>query len=506
MKNKILCCCLLILLLSSCNNSVEKSVSTTDTESSLINFSNVSVHDPSIINDNGTYYIIGSHLAFAKSNDLKDWTQLESQVQNGNRLFPTPYTTLSEIFNYTSDSDTTNRTLWAGDIIKLNGIYYYYLSACEGSQPLSELAVSTSSSIEGPYSTPTKIFRSGGASGTDGYYAPNGTTKYNSSTMPNVVDPAVFYNASKSNLYMVYGSYSGGIFITELDTSTGMPKNTSGTSMSDNGYGFGTKLLGQLHARIEAPYIIYNSSTGYYYLFLSFGGLSYDGNYNVRVARATNPAGPYYDAEGNNMINCKATSVFNDYSVSDYGVKILGNYTWSSSTTTNEGYVSPGHNSAYYDSNTGKYFIIFHTRFPNASSNESHQVRVHEMKFNEEGWPVVLPFRYSELDETKVISSMSGTYKVIVDKDEFSGTTFKPTVKTPVNYVFNSDGTLTGEGITSGTWVIGSNNKLTLNLVKSGKTYTYYGFIQNQYNEYENKIVTSFSVMEEDGYGIIAYQ
>ena len=47
---------------------------------------------------------------------------------------------------------------------------------------------------------------------------------------------------------------------------------------------------------------------------------------------------------------------------------------------------------------------------------------------------------------------------------------------------------------------------MTLNLVKSGKTYTYYGFIQNQYNEYENKIVTSFSVMEEDGYGIIAYQ
>ena len=242
-------------------------------------------------------------------------------------------------------------------------------------------------------------------------------------------------------------------------------------------------------------------------MFLSFGGLGYTGNYNVRVARSTSPTGPYYDAEGNDMINCKSkTTAFNDYSISDYGVKILGNYTWSSSTTTNEGYVSPGHNSAYYDSDTGKYFIIFHSRFPNSSASETHEVRVHEMKFNSEGWPVVLPFRYSGLDESAAISTMSGTYKVIVDKDEFNGTVFKPTIKTPINYVFNADGTLTGSDITSGTWSIGSDNQLTLELLKSGTTYKYYGFIQKQYNEYENKIVTSFSVMEKDGYGIIAYQ
>jgi len=64
------------------------------------------------------------------------------------------------------------------------------------------------------------------------------------------------------------------------------------------GQGYGKKLLGANHSRIEGPYIQYSPDTGYYYLFLSFGGLTADGGYNIRVARSQNPDGPYYDAEG----------------------------------------------------------------------------------------------------------------------------------------------------------------------------------------------------------------
>lgn len=491
MKNKIILCIAALSLLMGCNKSTSGISEEVDT-SKLVSFSNVSVHDPSIIKDNGTYYIIGSHMAFAKSTNLKDWTQLETSVSSSNSLFNNPTSVLSSMLTYAQTS-----TVWAGDMIKLaDGNYYYYISACQGSKPLSELGVAKASSVTGKYGSYTKIFRSGGT------YAPNGTNSYSASTQPNAVDPAVFYDKD-GKLWMVYGSYSGGIFITELDTSTGLPKDTSTTN-----YGWGTKLLGNYHARIEAPYIIYNKDTDYYYLYLSFGGLDASGAYNVRVARSKNPTGPFVDAEGNDMINCqgKSSTIFHDKSYADYGVKLLGNYTWSSSTTTNQGYVSPGHNSAYYDSTTGKYFIIFHSRFP--GQGEAHQVRVHEMKFNSEGWPVVLPFRYTGLDESATISSLSGTYKVIVDKDTYNsdGYTFSPTIKTPINYVFNIDGTVTGSDITSGTWVIESGNQLTLELVRSGATYKYYGFIQKQYNEYENKIVTSFSVMEKDGYGIIAYQ
>ena len=33
----------------------------------------VSVHDPSVIKDNDTYYIFGSHMESAKSADLRNW-------------------------------------------------------------------------------------------------------------------------------------------------------------------------------------------------------------------------------------------------------------------------------------------------------------------------------------------------------------------------------------------------------------------------------------------------
>ena len=40
-----------------------------------IEYSEVSVHDPSVVRgDDGSYYIFGSHLAVAKSDDLMNWT------------------------------------------------------------------------------------------------------------------------------------------------------------------------------------------------------------------------------------------------------------------------------------------------------------------------------------------------------------------------------------------------------------------------------------------------
>ena len=33
----------------------------------------VSVHDPSVIKDDGTYYVFGSHIEAANSKDLIDW-------------------------------------------------------------------------------------------------------------------------------------------------------------------------------------------------------------------------------------------------------------------------------------------------------------------------------------------------------------------------------------------------------------------------------------------------
>ena len=58
----------------------------------------------------------------------------------------------------------------------------------------------------------------------------------------------------------------------------------------------GTHIAGVLHAPIEGAYLIYNNQTKYYYLFLSYGGLV--DSYNVRVGRARNIIGPYFDPSG----------------------------------------------------------------------------------------------------------------------------------------------------------------------------------------------------------------
>ena len=170
---------------------------------------------------------------------------------------------------------------------------------------------------------------------------------YQATTDPNVVDPVVFYD-KEGKLWMIYGSYSGGIFVKEMDAESGMPLES----------GYGEKLLGGNHLRIEAPYVIYNEETGYYYMFLSFGGLDSDGGYNIRVCRSENPNGPYVDSMGQDMKDCKgpAGSAFSDATAEQYGTKLMGGYkfTWKEGEEGEDrkGYLSPGHNSCLYQEET----------------------------------------------------------------------------------------------------------------------------------------------------------
>lgn len=113
-------------------------------------------------------------------------------------------------------------------------------------------------------------------------------------------------------------------------------------------------------------------------MFLSFGGLDSDGGYNIRVCRSENPSGPYVDSMGQDMKDCKgpAGSAFSDATAELYGTKLMGGYkfTWKEGEEGEDrkGYLSPGHNSCLYQEETGKYFIIYHTRFEN--SGETHEV------------------------------------------------------------------------------------------------------------------------------------
>lgn len=462
-------------MLSGCSKEVTNLVATTDV---VHTFKEVSVHDPSVIKVDDSYYIFGSHLAAAKSTDLMNWSLIGTGVNAANPLFDNVKEELTKTLKWAK-----TKTLWAPDVIQLSdGRFYMYYCACQGSSPLSSMGVAVADKVEGPYKDLGIILKSGMDSNTP---SEDGDT-YNAVYQPNAVDSDVFFD-KEGRLWMIYGSYSGGIFALELDPVTGFPLKP----------GYGKKILGENHLRIEGAYVIYSKETVYYYMFLSFGGLAADGGYNIRVIRSKTPDGPYYDSKDNDMINCKGDdgTFFDDRAAEKYGTKIMGNYRFNGvegeNSITRKGYVSPGHCSAIYQEETGKYFLIFHTRFE--TLGETHKVRVHQMFLNEDGWFVVAPYRYTEETiEDYHMDDVAGVYKFINQGSDIS-----EDVKESILIKLKKNGKISGDQ--KGTWEIINGNQMRIKI--DGVTYK--GVFLKQWDEYGLKNVMTFTALSEEGVSIL---
>jgi arabinan endo-1,5-alpha-L-arabinosidase len=392
-----------------------------------------------------------------------DWDLVAGDgVNASNPLFDNVVTELADAFAY-----ATVVGLWAADVLELRstGEFLMYYNSCQGASPLSAMGIATSANIEGPYEDEGIFMYSGGGG-------------YNASVLPNAIDPDVFY-APDGNLWMVYGSYSGGIYIMEMDEATGFPEG-------DETYG--THLLGGNHIQIEGAFIQYSPESGYYYLFTSYGGLAAGDGYNMRVARATTPGGPYFDHNGVDQ----ATFTSAPYDAS--GVKVMGDHVWDGSG--NLGYVSPGHNSTYYDASTGEYFLIFHARFPGMGN--FHQIRVHQMYVNAMGWLAVAPLRYaprlpssgspgSRLDYVG-LDEIPGSYQFINHGRDTAGT-----IKSSVAANLASDGAVSGA--LSGTWSFGGNNVFVVTVGGD----TFFGVVSRQWNQSADAFQVTFSGVSSGG-------
>lgn len=401
-------------------------------------FRNVTVHDPSVIRVNGVFYIFGSHMAAARSSDLMAWTSISSPFAN-------PAQELAAALAW-SATPTSPSAHWAPAVIRLaDGRFYFYYCTGNLAAPTGYLGLAVSNNVEGPY-TNLGLIRRSGESG------------FNANIHPNSVDPHTFFD-SDGNLWMVYGSYSGGIFILRMDPNSGFP-----TRSQD----WGTRLIGGNHSRIEAPFILYSPETEYYYLFLSFGGLASDGGYNMRMARSRHPAGPYFDSAGTDMRNARGPpgSFFDDAAIAPHGAKLAGNFRFlhfpGEPLTTSAGYRSPGHNSAYFDSATGKYLNIFHTRFVGTGQHaEAHQVRVHQMFMNEDGWLVMAPHRYAgETIRDYSLEEIVGHYKFI--NHGAHGKAITAEVVESVIVTLRSNGLITGA--VSGGWQLRERSRVDLTI------------------------------------------
>ena len=113
----------------------------------------------------------------------------------------------------------------------------------------------------------------------------------------NAIDPCVLYD-DDGNLWMTYGSWFGGIYMLKLDGKTGLRDYTYTYATIDNESDIyqGLKIAGGQHCSGEASYI--QKVGEYYYLFMSYGGLTANGGYNMRVFRSDKITGPYKDYSG----------------------------------------------------------------------------------------------------------------------------------------------------------------------------------------------------------------
>lgn len=442
----------------------------------------VSIHDPSIVQDkNGTYYTFGSHACAGKSTDLLNWENVACGVNDNNKMLVSEGSTLREALkNPLSWTDTYQQckgysdenwetAVWAADVVynETMGKYCYYACSSVWGTAHSVIWFGTSDNIEGPYENIKSIVYSGFDKITRGDFVPKYSTHYSftnlsslmeegklslkdvrnapwytedgyydSGNYPNAIDPTVFYDEN-GDLWMVYGSYSAGVFIIPLDENTGEPdykymKNTDGYDIY---YGKRISRTNEMNEWSgEGPYITYDPVSDYYYFYLTYCGLNALGGYNIREYRSKNVDGPYLDAAGNDAA---------DYVNS--GVKLFGNYKFDCLDTA---YLAGGHSSSIVTKD-GKMFQVYHTRFN--YGNEGHQVRVHQMARTRNGWSVVLPFEYQgETIENKEYSAQEicGEYEFINHGSVSNGCADWADVENIIaptqTITLNADGTITG--------------------------------------------------------------
>jgi len=431
------------------------------------------VHDPSVFGAGGYLYVIGSHMSMARTKDFVKWEQISNYVTPDNPLLDAA--DYEEAFVWSE-----SRTFWAGDIQPMpDGRYFLYYCNCQGSKPLGNIGLAIADAPNGKYKN-AGIFLKSGMEGVS-----DDGTIFDATVHPNCVDPHAFFDA-EGQFWMLYGSFSGGIFILRMDEQTGLPLP---------GQGYGKKLMGGNHGRLEGPYMLYAPETQYYYMFVSFGGLGPTEGYNIRVMRSRKVDGPFVDARGQDMIHCKGAegSMFDDESIAPFGMKLLGGYWFmqemGEAGRNTTGHLSPGHNSAWRCADSGRYFCVFHQRF--AHSRMMHEIRVHEMWLNENGWFMASPFRVDGgTARTFETAHVPGTWKIINHGQDINYTCAQSIA---VNFL--PDGTIQGRR-TMGSWALdadGQTLRVTVNDVP------YAGKLLRCYNDDCGQWVMAFTALSAEG-------
>ncbi|SMO47249.1 arabinan endo-1,5-alpha-L-arabinosidase [Gracilimonas mengyeensis] len=278
-------------------------------------------------------------------------------------------------------------------------------------------------------------------------YTRNGGNDWSGYFKFNAIDPS-YVVTPEGEHWLIYGSWHSGLAAVEVNPETGKPDELN--DLED----FGVRIAGRGNVNsnrwqgLEAPEIIYNEDTGYYYLFLAYDELAVA--YNTRVARSRNVTGPYYGIDGGNV-----TAGAEAYPILTHPYKFYGHHGW----------VGISHGSVFEDPASGKWYYSSQGRLPRDinginASNAVMMGQVREIYWTEDGWPVVAPERYADVPDTTITEEdMVGTWEEIILRYQYQ------TMQTSYYITLNEDNTV--EGQITGTWAFDEESQtLTINDVE----------------------------------------
>ncbi|TWT77876.1 Intracellular endo-alpha-(1-_5)-L-arabinanase [Posidoniimonas polymericola] len=238
-------------------------------------------HDPStVIYDDGRYYYFatGDRLAVRSSSNLSSWTGEPAAFD------AVPSWVAGAVPGYSGQS------LWAPDVIKLGDQFALYYSASVWGTKLSAIGYATSPTLD--------------PDAPDYGWTDHGMIISSNHGSPyNAIDPSLMLDESTGKLWMTWGSFNNGIYVKEMNPTTGAPLNSSpGVNVA----------APSPTPEIEGAAMLQHN--GDYYLFTNWGGCcsGVDSTYNIRVGRSTSPTGPFLDRDGVNMLNDGGTLFFDD--------------------------------------------------------------------------------------------------------------------------------------------------------------------------------------------------
>lgn len=514
----------------------------------------ITVHDPSITYDpeSKQYYIYGTHRGTGRSADLQNWTgfsspwgvinssgTITSNVSNASAFVTNQTKTITidgeevQFGNFDAAEWAgayggwdVGGNMWAPDIIYNPHMkkWCQYLSI-NGPTYNSVIILLTSDNIEGPFVYQGPVVYSGFLNASDSRISYKKTdmelvlgklsalpARYNQGNSwghqwLNSIDPCVFFD-EEGKLWMVYGSWFGGLYMLELNEENGLRDydvkyssdyDSKGRACTSDPY-FGKKVAGGFWVSGEGPYIEHIGD--YYYLFVTNGGLEANGGYEMRLFRSKNPNGPYVDSKGINAIYTSGATNFG-VNCDTRGNKLIGPYDkWGFMT---RGERAQGHNSVIA-AEDGKTYLVYHTRFNKGT--EEHQVRVHQLFLNENDWLVAAPFEYTgetttdediRTKEMFTTEEIIGHYKLLVHKYSMDHKNGEEVL--PVSIELNADGTITGAY--KGKWSVKEGTSFVQIIL--GAT-TYDGVLVEQHMEPTTIKAISFTASNKSGVNIWGYK